>query len=136
MKFFKIDTIAKTLLTSIFFMFSLVLIIGGSWWAYKKFEFFNEEKERIQKDYIESQKSLLKEEIKKLSLELNYEKILAQNEIDLNIKHCATEIYDIASILYETYKDKNDINKIKKIILNFISQKMQNKKIFIFETKN
>ncbi len=137
MKFFKIDTIAKTLLISIFFMFSLVLIIGGSWWAYKKFEFFNTEKKRIQKDYIESQKRLLKEEIKKLSLELNYEKILAQNEIDLNIKHCATEIYDIASILYETYKDRgDDINEIKNKILNFLSKKMQNKKIFIFETKN
>ncbi|NPA82540.1 MAG: diguanylate cyclase [Epsilonproteobacteria bacterium] len=135
MKFLKIDSIAKNLLLSIFIMLTIVLAVFGSWWVYKKFDFFHQESERIKKEDIESKKKLLKEEIEKLSLQLNYEKKLARQQILSNIKYCAKEVYDIVYFIYMQNKNENT-DFIKKQIASFLKQKFKNKKLFVFETNN
>ncbi len=134
MKIFK-DTIAQSIFISIFFTISFISLLFGGWWIYKKFQFFHTETKKIKQDYIESQKKLLKEEVGRLYLELNYEKLLAQKETDAHIKYCAKEIYDFISFIYENGKDlPKDL--IKEKIINLLQEKTKNGKFFIFDTTN
>ena len=117
MKSFNIDSIAKTFLFSIFFIILTASVGFGSYWIYKKYDFFYTESKKIKTDYIVKQKNFLKNEVEKLIRELDYERSLAKREFDLDLKYCTLRAYDTSMLLYQQMKDINTTSEIKEQIV-------------------
>ena len=132
MKPFNIDSIAKTFLFSIFFMILTVSVIFGSYWIYKKYDFFHTESQKIKTDYITKQKKLLKAEVEKLIKELDYERSLAKKEFDLELKYCTLRTYDTSLLLYQMMQDTNTTEEIKNQIIKTVKKRYENNHRYIY----
>ena len=132
----KIDSIAKTFLFSIFFVILIISTISGIYWIYKKYEFFHTESNKIKEDYINSQKNLLRQEIDKLLSHIDYEKKLVQKEFDDLLKSSVFRAYDITSIIYERLKKDLTDENIQKEIFFVLKKKFPGSNLYLFKTKN
>ena len=83
--------------------------------AYRDFNF---RADRIRRDYLETQKQIIKEEVRRVVDMIRYEKAQSERVTQDKIKERVYEAYAIAQHIYQTYQNTESIPKIQDMILS------------------
>lgn len=119
MKRFKLEKSRK--LSSVFLIYSTVIaliatILFGGLYTYVQFHDFNKDSELARKNYIESQKAIVKNETEKVIDYIDYTRLFIEDKMKSDLREKTIQAWLIIDNIYQSNKNGLSREKIGKIV--------------------
>lgn len=95
-------------------LFSVCLV--GSLWIYQEYDKFNKEIVELKNDYMDSQKSLIREQVERVLFYIDFNIAHFEQELKETMQSRVYEASAIANNLYQSYRGKKSDEEIKEMI--------------------
>jgi signal transduction histidine kinase len=113
----------------------VMFLLLCSYFYYSSLKKFNEENERIKKNYIELQKNLVKTRVDQAYSFIESIRFSAEERLKETLKSRVYEAYNAASFIYEKYKNKESDASIKQRIKDALAKmKYEDGKSYVWVT--
>lgn len=109
-------SLTRTILIVMLMTVSSSIGIIGTLWIYQEYRQFNDESKRLREDYLQNQKTLIREEVEKAIDYINYMKAGTHERLKRNIKNRVYEAYDIALNIYRENRESATPAEIQKMV--------------------
>ncbi|MCB2184126.1 MAG: cache domain-containing protein [Desulfobulbaceae bacterium] len=94
----------------------LISFLLGGLWISQEVNQFKKESAAAKKEYIDSQKELLKSEVTSAVTYIEYQKSFAEQRLKKEVKSRTLEAYNTAFYIYEKQKDRKPLVEIKQMV--------------------
>lgn len=111
-------SLAKVFLFSMLFVTIASILVTGHFLVSQVYKRFREESQKLREDYLESQKSLIKNETQRVIDSIEYRRSKMDERLMQMIKQRVYEAHSIASNIYRRYRPSKSDHEIKQLIKN------------------
>jgi PAS domain S-box-containing protein len=108
--------ISSLFLIYVYIISTVFVVIVGGYWIISDVSEFNDIADRLRKDYIHSQKDIIKKQTNLVIDYINYSRSNIERKLKESLKGRVNESWVIADNLYKTYKGKKTEREIKSLI--------------------